>query len=71
MKIDIDIRKYKITLVGDGYTYDEVKHMSDEKAEEIFKSRLKAHMSKEYSRSVVIIKDVLGKDILDMKDLLW
>ncbi len=39
IQLDIDLEKFRISLVGDGYIKDEVEKMTDEKLISIFKSK--------------------------------
>ena len=49
--IDIDLEKFRYSLVGDGYLLEEVKEMSDEKLVTILTGRIKRHIEMEYGRS--------------------
>lgn len=48
--IDIDIEKFRFSLVGDGFLLDEVVEMSYERLIEIFCSRVNRHIAAEYAR---------------------
>jgi hypothetical protein len=51
VSIDIDIEKFRYSLVGDGYLLEEVKDMSEEKLISILTRRITQHINKEYDRS--------------------
>jgi hypothetical protein len=51
VSIDIDMDKFRYSLVGDGYLLEEVEHMPDEKLVNILIRRITLHIDKEYSRS--------------------
>ena len=40
VELDIDLEKFRLSLVGDGYLYEEVKDMPQEKLIEILQKRL-------------------------------
>lgn len=50
--IDINLEKFRYSLVGDGYLLEEVKEMSDEKLVAILTGRIKKHIEVEYGRSI-------------------
>lgn len=60
VELDIDIEKFRWSLVGDGYIYDEVKNMSTEKLTKILQTRITNYIDAECSKSVGIIADVLA-----------
>lgn len=49
--IDIDLEKFKYSLVGDGYLLEEVKEMSDEELITELTDRIKRHIEAEYDKS--------------------
>jgi hypothetical protein len=49
--IDIDIDKFRYSLVGDGYVLEEVADMTSDKLVHIFTQRVTQHINKEYDRS--------------------
>lgn len=51
VSIDIDLDKFRYSLVGDGYLLEEVKAMTNEKLISIFTQRVTQHINKEYTRS--------------------
>lgn len=63
LEMEIDIDKFRYGLVGDGYLYDEVMEMSEEKLLTILKDRITHRIQIEYMRSQPIVRDVLcGRD---------
>lgn len=60
LEMEIDINKFRYGLVGDGYLYDEVINMSEEKLLTILKDRITHRVQIEYMRSQPIIRDVLS-----------
>jgi hypothetical protein len=38
--LDIDLEQYRLSLIGDGYVYEEVKDLSDEELIKILQRRL-------------------------------
>ena len=60
LEMEIDIEKFRYGLVGDGYLYDEVIKMSEEKLLTILKDRITHRIQIEYMRSQSIIRDVLS-----------
>lgn len=40
VELDIDIEKFRLSLVGDGYIYEEVKDLKEEQLIEILQNRL-------------------------------
>lgn len=48
--IDIDLEKFRYSLVGDGYILEEVKKMSEEKLVKILSNRIHWHIEKEYDK---------------------
>lgn len=49
--LDIDLEKFRYSLVGDGYLLKEVKEMSDEKLVTVLTRRVERHIEVEYGRS--------------------
>ena len=60
LEMEIDIEKFRYGLVGDGYLYDEVMEMSEEKLMTILKDRITHRIQIECSRSLLVIRDVLA-----------
>lgn len=60
LEMEIDIEKFRYGLVGDGYLYDEVMEMSEEKLMTMLKDRITHRIQIEYSRSLLVICDVLA-----------
>lgn len=50
--IDIDLEKFRYSLVGDGYVLKEVVNMSNEELVDVLKRRVNSYISVEYDRSV-------------------
>lgn len=50
--INIDLKKFRYSLVGDGYVLKEVVAMSNEELIEILERRVNSYISVEYHRSV-------------------
>ena len=48
--IDIDLEKFRYSLVGDGYILEEVKKMSEEKLVKILSDRIYWHIELEYDK---------------------
>lgn len=51
VELEIDLEKFRYSLVGDGYLLKEVEVMSEEKLIFILKMRICDHIEKEYRRS--------------------
>lgn len=49
--INIDLEKFRYSLVGDGYLLEEVEVMSEEKLISILEMRIYIHIEKEYQHS--------------------
>ena len=49
--IDVDLEKFRYSLVGDGYLLEEVKEMSDEELVTVLTGRIERHIEVEYVRS--------------------
>lgn len=54
IELDVDIEKFRISLVGNGYLKEEVENMSYEELILIFKQRVKRKINKEYHESLDI-----------------
>ena len=48
--LDIDLEKFRYSLVGDGYTLKNVLHMSNTKLIDILCNRVNDHIEAEYYR---------------------
>ena len=60
VELEVDIDKYKWSLVGDGYFYDEAKQMSDDEVVNILQRRLTRRIEREYAKSLDVIRDVIA-----------
>ena len=49
--LDIDLEKFRYSLVGDGYLKEEVDKMSNGDLEVILKDRIKRHINDEYNKA--------------------
>ena len=49
--IDVDLEKFRYSLVGDGYLLEEVKEMSDEELITVLTGRIERHIEVEYGKS--------------------
>ena len=49
---DIDLEKFRYSLVGDGYVLKEVVEMSNEELINVLERRVNSHINVEYYRSV-------------------
>lgn len=49
--IDVDLEKFRYSLVGDGYLLEEVKEMSDEELITILTERIERHIESGYRSS--------------------
>ena len=52
VSIDIDLDKFRYSLVGDGYLLEEVKVLSNDDMINILTRRITQHINKEYDRSM-------------------
>lgn len=52
IELDIDLEKYRLSLVGDGYLYIEVKNMSQEKLIEILQNRLNSKINRSCQKTI-------------------
>lgn len=59
VEVEINLEKFRISLVGDGYLHKEVTKLSDEELIEIFKKRVDKYIANEYSRSVRLLTDYI------------
>ena len=60
VELEVDVDKYKWSLVGDGYLYDEVKQMSDDEVINILQRRLTKRIEREYGNSLDVIRDAIA-----------
>ena len=60
VELEVDVDKYKWSLVGDGYLYDEVKQMSDDEVVSILQRRLTQRIEREYANSLDVIRDAIA-----------
>lgn len=51
VKLEIDLEKFRYSLVGDGYLLEEVEEMSEEKLISVLKNRTYLYIETEYRRS--------------------
>lgn len=49
--LEVDLERFRYSLVGDGYLLEEVEEMSEEKLVAILESRIYWHIEKGYRRS--------------------
>lgn len=49
--INVDLEKFRYSLVGDGYLLEEVKEMSNEKLITVLAGRIERHIEAEYRKS--------------------
>ena len=49
--LDIDLEKFRYSLVGDGYLLEEVKEMTDEELITVLTGRVERYIEVEYGRS--------------------
>lgn len=49
--LDVDLEKFRYSLVGDGYLLEEVKEMSNEKLVAILTGRIERHIEWQYGKS--------------------
>lgn len=50
--LNIDLEKFRYSLVGDGYLLQEVKEMSEEELITVLTDRIERHIEVEHSRSI-------------------
>lgn len=48
IKLEINLEKFRYSIVGDGYILEEVEKMSEEQLVDILKDRIWWHIEKEY-----------------------
>lgn len=48
IKLEVDLEKFRYSLVGDGYLLEEVEEMTEEKLISILEMRIYDHIEKEY-----------------------
>lgn len=58
IKIDIDLEKFRYSLVGDGYLIDEVEKMSHGELINILKHQLEYRISSEYEKSMRLVAEM-------------
>lgn len=51
VKLEVDLEKFRYSLVGDGYLLEEVADMTEKKLISILEMRIYDHIEKEYQRS--------------------
>lgn len=51
VELDINLEKFRYSLIGDGYLKEEVTEMTEEELVTILKSRINAKISKEFEMS--------------------
>lgn len=49
--LDIDLEKFRYSLVGDGYILEEVESMTDEELIAVLVERIERHIESEYAKS--------------------
>ena len=57
IELEIDLEKFRISLVGDGYLLEEAKKLTDEELIELFKKRVDKYISNEYTKSARLLTD--------------
>lgn len=55
IELEIDLEKFRISLVGDGYLLDEAKKLTDEELIELFKKRVNRYITIEYNKSARLL----------------
>lgn len=60
MEIEVDLEKFRLGLVGDGYLYDEVMAMPEEQLKAILQTRITHQIWCEYMRSRSLVLDILA-----------
>lgn len=61
MEIEVDLEKFRLGLVGDGYLYDEAVKLTEEQLKTILQDRITHRIQVEYMNSRTIIRDVLAQ----------
>lgn len=51
IKLEVDLEKFRYSLVGDGYLLEEAEEMTEEKLISILEMRIYDHIEKEYRHS--------------------
>lgn len=51
VKLEVNLEKFRYSLVGDGYLLEEVADMTEKKLISILEMRIYDHIEKEYQRS--------------------
>lgn len=51
INLDIDLEKFRYSLVGDGYILEEVESMTDEELIAVLVERIERHIESEYAKS--------------------
>lgn len=51
LDLDINLEKFRYSLVGDGYLLKEVKEMSNEELVTVLNGRIKRHIEYQYEKS--------------------
>lgn len=51
INLDIDLEKFRYSLVGDGYILEEVKSMTDEELITVLTGRVERYIESEYAKS--------------------
>lgn len=57
IELEIDLDKFRWSLVGDGYLYEEARELSQDKLKEILSSRINNYILIEYRKSLQVIRD--------------
>ena len=57
VEFDIDTEKYRYSLVGDGYNFEDIKYLTEEQLKEIYIKRAIQRLDNEYHDSLKIIVD--------------
>lgn len=60
MEIEVDLEKFRLGLVGDGYLYDEAMAMPEEQLKIILQDRITHRIQIEFMRSRSIVQDILA-----------
>ena len=63
IELEIDLEKFRISLVGDGYLLEEAKKLTDEELIELFKKRVDKYISNEYNKSARLLSDYIKNKI--------
>ena len=57
IELDIDTEKYRYSLVGDGYNFEDIKYLTEEQLKEIYIKRALQRLDIEYHDSLKVIID--------------